>query len=64
VLGQSRAVVRAKRDALGGLPRMLAERRRVQRERKPGARELRRLMGKGLEAYTTPLRRTWETRRS
>jgi GT2 family glycosyltransferase len=64
LLGQPRAIARAKRDALRGLPRILAERRRLQRQRRPEARELRRLMGKGLEAYSTPLRRAWETWRT
>jgi GT2 family glycosyltransferase len=61
LLGQPRAIVCAKRDAVRGLPRVLAERRRLQRERAVAARELRRLMGKGFAAFTTPLRRAWET---
>jgi GT2 family glycosyltransferase len=60
VLGQGRAILSSKRDALRGLPRVLAERHALQRERKVGARDLRRLMGKGLEAYTTPIKRAWE----
>jgi GT2 family glycosyltransferase len=60
--GQGRAVLRAKRAALAGLPEMLAERRRLQRGRRAGALELRRLMGKGRTAFTTPLARAWETR--
>lgn len=61
LLGQPRAVISAKRDAVRGLPRVLAERRRLQRERAVGARELRRLMGKGVEVFATPVRRAWET---
>jgi hypothetical protein len=61
LLGQPRAIVRAKQDALRGLPRVLAERRRLQRERAVGARELRPLMGKGFEVFATPVRRAWET---
>jgi GT2 family glycosyltransferase len=61
LLGQGRAIVRAKRDALRGLPDVLAERRRVQRDRKIPSRELRGLMGRGLELFATPLRRAWET---
>jgi GT2 family glycosyltransferase len=60
--GQARAAFRAKRAALAGLPEMLAERRRLQRGRRVSARELRRLMGKGRTAFTTPLARAWETR--
>jgi GT2 family glycosyltransferase len=62
--GRSRAVLRAKRAALAGLPEMLAERRRLQRGRQVGALELRRLMGKGREAFTTPIVRAYEARRS
>jgi GT2 family glycosyltransferase len=61
LLGQPRAIVRAKQDALRGLPRVLAERRRLQRKRAVSARELRRLMGKGFEVFATPVRRAWET---
>lgn len=60
--GQARAVFRAKRAALAGLPEMLADRRRLQRGRRVGALELRKLMGKGRTAFTTPLSRAWETR--
>jgi GT2 family glycosyltransferase len=60
--GQARVVWRAKREAIRVLPRVLAERRRPQAERRPDAWQLRRLMGKGLEAFTTPLQRAWLTR--
>jgi GT2 family glycosyltransferase len=61
LLGQPRTIVRAKRDAVRGLPRVLAERRRLQSTRRVGGRELRRLMGKGFAVFTTPLQRAWET---
>ena len=57
--GQARVVWRAKREAVRALPRVLAERRRLQAERRADAWQLRRLMGKGLEAVTTPLQRAW-----
>jgi GT2 family glycosyltransferase len=60
--GQGRVVWRAKREAMRVLPRMLAERRRLQAQRRADAWQLRRLMGKGLEAFTTPLQRAWLTR--
>jgi GT2 family glycosyltransferase len=59
VRGQARVVWRAKREAIQVLPRVLAERRRLQDERRADAWQLRRLMGKGLEAFTTPLQRAW-----
>jgi GT2 family glycosyltransferase len=61
VLGQGRTIVRAKRDALRALPDVLADRRRLQRDRRITSRELRGLMGKGLEVFTTTLKRAWET---
>jgi GT2 family glycosyltransferase len=61
LLGQPRTIVRAKRDAVRELPRVLAERRRLQRGRTVSGRELRRLMGKGFSVVTTPLQRAWET---
>jgi GT2 family glycosyltransferase len=57
--GQARVVWRAKRDALRALPGVLAERRRLQAQRRADAWELRRLMGRGLEVFTTPLQRAW-----
>ena len=57
--GQARVVWRAKQEAIRALPRVLAERRRLQSERRADAWQLRRLMGKGLEAFTTPLQRAW-----
>jgi GT2 family glycosyltransferase len=62
--GQGRVVWRAKREAIRVLPRMLAERQRLQTQRRADAWQLRRLMGKGLEAFTTPLQRAWLTRGS
>ncbi len=48
--GQARAILRAKWDALRGLPAVLRDRRRVQRERRIGARELRSAMARGWRA--------------
>jgi GT2 family glycosyltransferase len=45
--GQSATILRAKRDALRSLPRVLRERRRVQSQRKVGCRALLRVMGRG-----------------
>jgi GT2 family glycosyltransferase len=45
--GQARAILRAKWDALRGLPAVLRERRRVQRGRRIGARELLHAMARG-----------------
>jgi GT2 family glycosyltransferase len=59
VRGQARVVWRAKRDALRALPRVLRERRRLQSNRKADPWQLRRLMGRGLEAFTTPAQRAW-----
>ncbi|MFN2470669.1 MAG: glycosyltransferase family 2 protein [Gaiellaceae bacterium] len=59
--GQGRVVLRSKRAALRSLGSVLRERRQLQADRVVGAGELRRLMGKGLEAYVAPLRRAWET---
>ncbi len=39
---------KAKRDALRGLPRVLKERRRIQKTRRVSVWELRRVMAKGL----------------
>ena len=51
--GQARAILRAKWDALCGLPAVLRERRGVQRERQIGARDLRGAMARGwLTPYT------------
>lgn len=46
--GQARVILKAKWDAFRRLPAVLAERRRVQRERRIGARELRRAMARGV----------------
>ena len=51
--GHARVVMRAKRDALRGLPRVMRERTRLQRGRKASARELRRSMAKGREVTET-----------
>jgi len=55
--GQARAILRAKWDALRGLPAVLRERREVQRERHIGARDLRGAMARGwLTPYTARAR--------
>jgi GT2 family glycosyltransferase len=59
VRGQARVVWRAKRDALRDLPRVVAERRRLQANRRADPWQLRRLMGRGLEAFRTPAQRAW-----
>lgn len=46
--GQGKVAVRAKWDALKGLPRILKERRQIQKTRRVGVWELRRVMAKGL----------------
>lgn len=51
--GRRAATLRAKRDALAGIPRVLRQRRAVQRGRRVGARELRAQMATGLDAYST-----------
>jgi len=49
--GQGGTILRAKRDALLALPRVLRERRRVQGARKVRARDLRRVMVGGFRAF-------------
>jgi GT2 family glycosyltransferase len=49
--GRGPLVLRAKRDALRGLPRVLAERRAVQRRRRVGAAQVRAPMARGLTGY-------------
>jgi GT2 family glycosyltransferase len=63
--GEGRAALRGRRDALRELPRVLAERRRIQRERVVTAVELRRVMARGPAAFTSMLgTRAREWRRS
>jgi GT2 family glycosyltransferase len=57
VRGQGRAILKAKRDALRGLPTMLRERRAIQARRRVASRELLRLMSRGRGAYVTALGR-------
>jgi GT2 family glycosyltransferase len=45
--GEGRAALRGRRDALRDLPRVLAERRRIQRQRVATCREVRRAMSRG-----------------
>ena len=46
--GQARVVFKAKWDAIKGLPRILIERRRIQKNRRVSSWELRRTMATGL----------------
>ncbi len=62
LLGRLEIVLRAKRDALRGLPPVLADRRAVQRARRVSAGDLRRVLDHGVAMYANPLRRAWETR--
>jgi GT2 family glycosyltransferase len=56
--GRGRVILRAKWHALRGLPAVLRERRRVQRQRRAGVRELRRVMARGWRApYSERARR-------
>jgi hypothetical protein len=55
--GQGRTVLRAKRDALRGLPAILAQRRQVQSRRSASVLALRRRMVKGLRAFGAALGR-------
>ena len=54
--GHPRAIVRAKVDALRGLRRALAARRRVQAERKVPAGEIRSAMSRGVSGYVSAWR--------
>ena len=49
--GRGRVLLAAKRDVLLDLPRLLGERRRIQRRRQASARELRGVMAGGLVGY-------------
>jgi GT2 family glycosyltransferase len=51
---RARAVLAGKRDAVRDLPRVLAERRRIQAGRKVSAFELRRSMSRGIGVYLLP----------
>jgi GT2 family glycosyltransferase len=53
VRGHPRAIFRAKLDALRGLPRVVAARRRVQARRRVDAREVRRAMARGISGYVS-----------
>jgi GT2 family glycosyltransferase len=54
--GEGRPIWRAKWDALKALPRLLAERRRIQGTRTASARDLERRMARGLTALLTRAR--------
>jgi GT2 family glycosyltransferase len=55
--GQGRVVLASKRDALRELPRVLEQRRAIQRGRKTSARELRRAMATGVASSALPMAR-------
>jgi len=55
--GRPRVILRAKRDALRELPRVLHERRAIQRRRRVSAREIRRALGRGPSVYAFALSR-------
>ena len=60
--GQAGPVLRAKVDAVRGLPSIMRSRREIQRGRTVGSRELRRLMAHGLGPYTTGVKRALAAR--
>lgn len=65
--GRGRAAVAGRRDALLGLPRVLAQRRRIQASRTATSAELRRAMATGAAGYMHPLAirvREWTRRRA
>jgi GT2 family glycosyltransferase len=68
VHGQGRAALRGKLDACRGLPRVLGERRRVQRARVASVLELRRALSRGPGVYVPAFfgraRDSWRARRS
>lgn len=49
--GRARVVMRAQRDALRGLPRVLRERRQIQTRRATGPLEIRRRLERGISGY-------------
>jgi GT2 family glycosyltransferase len=61
VRGHPGPVLRAKLDALRGLPAVLRRRREVQARRVVSSRELRARMEKGAGAYLTGFKRAWAT---
>ncbi len=60
--GQGRVILRAKRDALRGLPRVLCERRALQTARRARPGELAAVMERGLSAYKTGWSRAQRSR--
>lgn len=54
--GHPSAIFRAKLDAMRGLPRILAARRRVQAQKRVDSREVRRAMARGLSGYVSAWR--------
>lgn len=63
IRGQSRVILRAKRDALRDLPRILRDRRMTQAGRRVESGELLRLMCRGRGAYVTAVSRGWASLR-
>ena len=53
--GQGRAALAGKRDGIRGLPRVLAQRRRIQAARTASPVEVRRAMARGVEGYLQPI---------
>jgi GT2 family glycosyltransferase len=60
VRGRPGVILRAQRDAVRGLPRVLRERRLVQHMRRVESRELRRVMARGAGGYVLTFFRAWE----
>jgi GT2 family glycosyltransferase len=58
--GRPGVILRAQRDALRGLPRVLRERRVIQEMRSVGSGDLRRVMDRGAGGYVTTFGRAWE----
>ena len=67
VHGEGRAALRGKLDALRGLPRVLSERRRIQKARVASVLEMRRAMSRGPAVYVPAFfgraRDSWRARR-
>jgi GT2 family glycosyltransferase len=60
--GQGRAALRGKRDAMRALPRVLRERRRIQRGRVASTRDVRGAMSRGVSGYVHSFRGSWVLR--
>jgi GT2 family glycosyltransferase/peptidoglycan/LPS O-acetylase OafA/YrhL len=64
VQGQGRAALAGKRDALRGLPRILAERRRIQAARVATSKEMRSAMARGAGGYIETFASRFQTRKN